>query len=104
MSAPDEPRISPALPRPPERLSISEAANNLRSRLDYVRDNLGIKLEFVAMTAGMSARALRRYQRRRWNPSRETMTLLDDTLAEHLDRWIADFEQRLANDETRVSL
>lgn len=76
------------LPEPPEALSIQPAIDNLRLRLDYVHDVLGLRIELVALLARLSHKALRFYRSEKWNPSLSTLLQVDQTLQKHMSTWI----------------
>jgi hypothetical protein len=77
-----------ALPPLPETVPIEPAVENLRLRLDYVRDVLGLRIELVALLASLSHKALRIYRSEKWNPSLSTLVLVDQTLQKHLPIWL----------------
>lgn len=75
-------------PELPETISIRPAVDNLRLRLNYVRDVLGMRIELVALLANLSHKALRLYRAETWNPSLSTLLQVDQTLQKHLPGWI----------------
>ena len=78
------------LPQPPEAIAIQPAIENLRLRLDYVRDILGLRIELVSLLANLSHKALRLYRSEKWNPSLSTLVQVDQTLQKHMAAWIRD--------------
>ena len=76
------------LPPPPETVPIEPAVENLRLRLDYVRDVLGLRIELVSLLASLSHKALRIYRSEKWNPSLTTLMLVDQTLQKHMPIWL----------------
>ena len=79
-----------ALPQPPEAIAIQPAIENLRQRLDYVRDVLGLRIELVSLLANLSHKALRLYRSEKWNPSLSTLVQVDQTLQKHMAAWVKD--------------
>lgn len=79
-----------AFPEPPASVSVRTAVENLRARLVYVHDVLGLRIELVALLANLSHKALRHYRLETWNPSLSTLLQVDATLAKHLPGWLAD--------------
>src|SRR4051794_33033649 len=78
------------LPQPPEAMPIHPAVENLRQRLDYVRDVLGLRIELVSLMANLSHKALRLYRSDKWNPSLSTLVQVDQTLQKHMASWVKD--------------
>jgi hypothetical protein len=78
------------LPQPPEAMPIHPAVENLRQRLDYVRDVLGLRIELVSLMANLSHKALRLYRSDKWNPSLSTLVQVDQTLQKHMAAWVKD--------------
>ena len=78
------------LPQPPAAIPIQPAVENLRQRLDYVRDVLGLRIELVSLMANLSHKALRLYRSDKWNPSLSTLVQVDQTLQKHMAAWIKD--------------
>jgi hypothetical protein len=79
-----------AVPQPPETIPIQPAIENLRLRLDYVRDVLGLRIELVSLLANLSHKALRLYRSDKWNPSLSTLVQVDQTLQKHIAAWVKD--------------
>jgi hypothetical protein len=61
------------VPNPPEALPVRAAVANLRTRLEYVQDMLGLRIELVALLADLSHKALRLYRSEAWNPNLSTL-------------------------------
>ena len=80
--------------RPAPRIPIVDAVINLRQRLDYVTNVLGLRPAVVSLTSKMSERLLRDFNGDDWNPHLYTLIKLDETLDQYLPRWIADHERR----------
>ena len=84
------PKADKTLPQPPEAMPIHPAVENLRQRLDYVRDVLGLRIELVSLMANLSHKALRLYRSEKWNPSLSTLVQVDQTLQKHMAAWVKD--------------
>lgn len=79
-----DPKPGRRISAPPETVPILPAIENLRRRLDYVRDVLGVRIELVALLAKLSHKALRLYRSEKWNPSLSTLLQVDQTLQKHI--------------------
>jgi hypothetical protein len=83
------------IPPPPERDSLVDAVANLRARMDYVVNVLGLRPGVISGMARMSERLLKHYGTDRWNPALRTVVALDETLDEHMPRWVEDYRRHL---------
>lgn len=73
---------------PPAPVPLHEPFENLRARLIYIQDELGLNLNLVALTAQLSEKALRKVRDPDWNPTMTTAMKLDKVLTEHMAYWI----------------